>query len=125
MARVRPDAFSRAGAAAVQALEALCGAVCGEPPAAVRAWRDGDALLLVLQPGERGLGGLDCGDLPGLVAQAVRARTGCELLDGRHHSDPDMGAELLVFRLPHAARARASAWRRWSPLPLERMARRA
>jgi hypothetical protein len=120
MAHRPADSASRIAVLAVRALEALYVAVCGEPPAGARAWRDGSTLLLVLKPAQAGAAGLDCETVPVLIAEAVRSRTGAALQDGRWRSEPSLGIEMFVFRLPSPAQAqtlRVPSWQRWSPLP--------
>ena len=125
MARGQADGSWRIAALAARTLEALYVAACGEPPRGARAWRDGSTLLLVLRPGEHGAAVLECERLPALIAQAVRARSGAELRDGRWRSEPELGIEIFVFGLPACGRVRGDAaaprraptWRRWSPVP--------
>lgn len=123
MAQRHAESASRIAALAVRSLEALHLAVCGVAPAGVRAWRDGSTLLLVLRPQEGGSVGLDYEALPVLIAEAVRARTGAALHDGRWRSEPGLGIEVFVFGLPEPSPAagapahRAPAWQRWSPVP--------
>ena len=100
MAPRAQESSARLAALAARALEALYAAVCGEPPIGARAWRDGSTLLLVLAPGENGACGLECEALPALIADAVRTRTGAQLRDGRWRSEPELGIEMFVFRLP-------------------------
>jgi hypothetical protein len=103
MAHRQLDIWSRIGALATRALEAHYLAACGEPSRGARAWRDGSHLLLVLRPGPGEAAGLDCATLPARVTESVRIRTGCELRDGRWRSDPELGIEIFVFRLPAPA----------------------
>jgi hypothetical protein len=108
----------RVGAFASRVLEDLYVLVYGEPPVGVRSWCEGGALLVLLrlagpapfggyqpdQPEQPGM--LPYAAIPELVAEAVRAQTGCELGVGGWSVEAELGLVMFVFRLPDHPGAR-------------------
>lgn len=94
------------------ALEEVHAALYGRPPAAVRAWRDGDAILLVLRlaleaDAHSPHAGPPLGAIAEMISTAVYQRTG-EMLSGTGQStDPDRGLAVLAFERARAVRIAA------------------
>jgi hypothetical protein len=92
---------------ACEVLADLYRAYCGTPPLAVRSYRDGEALLLLLrfEPGSFEDDATDPGSLvgtalramPGMIASAVEARTGARLAPGELSVCSDRGLAVLAF----------------------------
>ena len=93
------------GSIAVEALRDIHSATYGRPPQSLRAWVDGDAILLVarLHPDADGGGVLASSDPPPLkemqrmVTAAVYQRTGATLRPGGRSSDAGRGLTVLAF----------------------------
>ncbi len=103
-----PVSMDPVGLLASEVLRDLYRAVCGSEPAAVRSYRDEDAILLLLRfdPAEletRQREGfapfLDTAFLaiPGMVASAVEARTGLRLAAGNLSVCADRGLAVFAF----------------------------
>ena len=91
---------------ACEVLTDLYRAYCGAPPLAVRAYRDEEALLLLLRFEPDALDDDDQADLltgtalrsmPGLVASAIEARTGCRLAPGNLSLCSARGLAVFAF----------------------------
>jgi hypothetical protein len=92
---------------ACEVLADLYRAYCGTPPLAVRSYRDGEALLLLLrfEPdsfendaiGPGSLVGTALRAMPGMIASAVEARTGARLAPGDLSVCSDRGLAVLAF----------------------------
>ena len=91
-----------------EVLADLYRAYCGAPPLAVRAYRDAEALLLLLrfEPVEIEEGTAGDGDtlfatalraMPAMIASAVEARTGCRLAPGNLSMCSGRGLAVFAF----------------------------
>jgi hypothetical protein len=103
-----PPSIDPVGLLASEVLKDLYRAVCGHEPAAVRAYQDEDAILLLLRfdPAETENGSLEgCSPLldtaflamPGMIASAVEARTGRRLSPGNLSVCADRGLAVFAF----------------------------
>jgi len=102
-----PVSIDPVGLLASEVLKDLYRAISGVEPAAVRSYRDEDAILLLLrfdpseiQTGEgEGLPFLDTAFLamPGMVASAVEARTGLRLAPGNLSVCASRGLAVFAF----------------------------
>ena len=96
----------RIGEIAAQALSDIHTAIYGQPPAAARAWIDGDAILLVMRlaPEVTTLGGEPpLGSMQRMVAAAVERRAGETLRAASTSVDPERGLVVLGFERVRAA----------------------
>ena len=96
----------RIGEIAAQALSDIHTAIYGQPPAAARAWIDGDAILLVMRlaPEVTTLGGEPpLASMQRMVAAAVERRTGESLRAASTSVDPERGLVVLAFERVRAA----------------------
>ncbi|MGD1049987.1 MAG: hypothetical protein ABR947_02825 [Solirubrobacteraceae bacterium] len=96
----------RIGEIAAQALSDIHTAIYGQPPAAARAWVDGDAILLVMRlaPEVTTLGGEPpLASMQRMVAAAVERRTGESLRAASTSVDPERGLVVLAFERVRAA----------------------
>ena len=87
-------------AAALDVLRALFEALTGAPPSTLRAYRDDDALLLLLRYEEPTTGPpveIALMALPSLVAEAVAKRTGRHLVSGDVSLCAPQGLAVLAF----------------------------
>jgi hypothetical protein len=96
----------RIGEIAAQALSDIHTAIYGQPPAAARAWTDGDAILLVMrlapEVGTHG-GEPPLPSIQGMVGAAVERRTGQTLRAASTSVDPERGLVVLAFERVRAA----------------------
>jgi hypothetical protein len=96
----------RIGEVAAQALADIHSAIYGHPPAAARAWTDGDAILLVMRippetAGQRAEPPLS--SIQRMVITAVQRRTGESLRAASTSLDAERGLVVLAFeRVPAA-----------------------
>lgn len=104
----QPVSIDPIGLLASEVLRDLYQAVAGQEPAAVRSYRDEDAILLLLrfEPSEIADGKgddvvpfLDTAFLamPGMIASAVEARTGQRLAPGNLSVCPERGLAVFAF----------------------------
>jgi hypothetical protein len=92
---------------ACEVLADLYRAYCGTRPLAVRSYRDGEALLLLLRfepdsfeddaTGPGSLVGTALRAMPGMIASAVEARTGARLAPGNLSVCTERGLAVLAF----------------------------
>ena len=104
----QPVSIDPVGLLATEVLRDLYQAVAGHEPAAVRSYRDEDAILLLLRFEPSALADGDSGDItpfldtaframPGMVASAVEARTGQRLAPGNLSVCADRGLAVFAF----------------------------
>jgi hypothetical protein len=98
------------GAIAQAALGEIHETLYGRPPAAVRAWCDGDAILVVLRIAlEAGEPAPHAGPpllgMAEMVSAAVYQRTGEMLTPSGQSTDPDRGLAVLAFERTRTVRA--------------------
>lgn len=101
-------------AVAQEALGEIHAALYGRPPATVRAWPDGDAVLLVLRlaleaDGHAVYGGPPLAAMAEMVSAAVYQRTGEMLTPSGQSTDPDRGLAVLAFERARTLHAAATA----------------
>lgn len=104
----QPVAIDPIGILATEVLRDLYQAVAGHEPAAVRSYRDEDAILLLLRFEPSELADVEDRDvapfldtaflaMPGMVASAVEARTGQQLIPGNLSVCADRGLAVFAF----------------------------
>ncbi|HEY1774595.1 MAG TPA: hypothetical protein VGG41_00420 [Solirubrobacteraceae bacterium] len=104
----QPVSIDPTGLLASEILRNLYQAVAGQEPAAVRSYRDEDAILLLLRfdpaelterEGDDRIPFLDTAfmAMPGMIASAVEARTGHRLAPGNLSVSPDRGLAVFAF----------------------------
>jgi hypothetical protein len=99
----------RPAAAAADALASLYAGIAGVPPVSVRAYQDDDAILVLMRfdPASAPTPNSEFDPpievsllaLPDLIAEAVLAETGRELLPGSLSVSVERGFAVLAFRL--------------------------
>ena len=105
---VTRDTFKTAGDLAVTIASDLFRAVTGEAPRALRAYQDDDALLVLLRFDPEAMR-VDPDDgvepllqtafmaMPGMVARAVQARSGAQLVPGNLSVSAERGLAVFAF----------------------------
>jgi hypothetical protein len=104
----QPVSIDPVGLLASEVLRDLYQAVTGHEPAAVRSYRDEDAVLVLLRFEPADVGDCDGDDLvpfldtafqamPGMIASAVEARTGQCLAPGNLSVCPERGLAVFAF----------------------------
>ena len=104
----QPVSIDPIGLLASEVLRDLYQAVTGHEPAAVRSYRDEDAILLLLRFARNESADVDGDDfvpfldtailaMPGMVASAVEARTGQRLAPGNLSVCAERGLAVLAF----------------------------